>query len=58
MYVSAVALFSHTCIVRVCAESVCLWVSVSTGTLESVHSSDSAWQADRIIRLCCRTKKQ
>lgn len=52
-------LTSHTCSAACVRVLICVFVSprVSTGTLESVHSSDLAWWASRIIRLCCRTKK-
>lgn len=52
-------LTSHTCSAACVCVLICVLVSprVSTGTLESVHSSDLAWWASRIIRLCGRTKK-
>lgn len=52
-------LTSHTCSAACVRVLICVFVSprVSTGTLESVHSSDLAWWASRIIRLCGRTKK-
>lgn len=52
-------LTSHTCSAACVHVLICVFVSprLSTGTLESVHSSDLAWWASRIISLCCRTKK-